>query len=237
MRRLASAVGDEQNSDRRRSRSVRAGPLAAQSRDQRSGCANPALVRPTVTVLTLRRSCLMPERTTPTGWTRTAEREVTEAMVADGFGDSGPSQGDAPNGKRVDIVNLVVCSRCPIRRGSRWRVKLKTREFSAAEIHTLGEERTCALRSASFRDPRLSEPPQTDLYVRWCGRGVAGECLLPPLSRFDATTRRSSLEPGGQGTLSVTLYALSAALTVRARASTALASVIAFMSAVRAPAA
>ena len=29
--------------------------------------------------------------------------------------------------------------------------------------------------------PQLSEPPDTDPYVRWCGRGVAGHSLLPPI--------------------------------------------------------
>ena len=29
--------------------------------------------------------------------------------------------------------------------------------------------------------PQLTEPPDADPHVRWCGRGVAGESRLPPI--------------------------------------------------------
>jgi hypothetical protein len=47
------------------------------------------------------------------------------------------------------------------------------------EILTVGDERTAALRSVwlVFREPQLSEPPDTDPYVRWCARDV-GEGFL-----------------------------------------------------------
>jgi len=47
------------------------------------------------------------------------------------------------------------------------------------EILTAADECTAALRSTwlVFREPQLSEPPDTDPYVRWCGRDV-GEGFL-----------------------------------------------------------
>src|SRR5260370_40525954 len=64
-----------------------------------------------------------------------------------------------------------------------WEVSSETRESHAVEIHTIGEEGTSTLRSASLRAPQLFEPPYTDPYVRWCGRGVAA-FPRSPLSRL-----------------------------------------------------
>jgi hypothetical protein len=57
-------------------------------------------------------------------------------------------------------------------------------------------------------EPQLTEPPDADPHVRWCGRGVAGITRYP-LSRFaqirvqvpNPLRRRRVLGRGGNGTV------------------------------------
>src|SRR5260370_24633509 len=76
-----------------------------------------------------------------------------------------------------------------------WEVSSETREYHAVEIHTLAEEGTSTLRSASLRAPHLFEPPYTDPYVRRRGSRVAA---LPrhPLSRLGSSRRAAPAHRG-----------------------------------------
>ena len=76
--------------------------------------------------------------------------------------------------RRVDVTNLGRVLQMPASAGPALEGTSETREYNAAEIHTLGDERTAALRSAWFVVLGNLNFPNRRIRTRTSG-GVGGE--------------------------------------------------------------